>query len=39
MTRLLILKEQMKKFYANYGVYLKPIIKFLIALSFLIFTT
>ena len=32
MTNLLILKEQVKKFYANYGVYLKPIIKFLIAL-------
>ncbi len=32
MTNLLVLKEQMKKFYANYGIYLQPIIKFLTAL-------
>ena len=32
MTYLLTLKEQMKKLYANYGTYLKPVIKFLTAL-------
>ena len=32
MTHLLILKEQINKFYGNYGVYLEPIIKFLTAL-------
>ena len=32
MTNLLILKEQIKKIYANYGVYIQPIIKFLVAL-------
>ncbi len=32
MTNLLVLKEQIKKFYARYGAYVEPVIKFIVAL-------
>lgn len=32
MTNLLVIREQLKKFYSNYEIYITPVLKFLLAL-------